>query len=898
MKRFLFFSLSLSSLLTALPTDHTVVHGEVDVSQVGSSMHIQASDRAIINWKDFSVSQGELAKFIQPSVDAAVLNRVEGNKVSHILGQLQSNGHVFLVNPQGVIIGKDAIVDVGGFTASTLDLLNDDFLKNNLHFKGVSEAPVINLGTIHAWNGDVTLLGFKVEQAGDIKALNGAVSLVEGRDILLSPDSDERIFIRLSSETTRDGVGISNTGTIEGVEAHLVADGNLYAYAINQEGKVTATGIKEHNGRLIIAAKEGTVKNSGTLTSTNSDGTGGVVHFLGKRCGVVDGKIDVSGELGGGTVLIGGDYQGKNPDIFNAQQTFVGKDVVIAANAHQEGDGGKVILWADDVTEFHGWIEGRGGEVKGNGGFAEVSGKQNLMHREFADLKAKNGEAGMLLLDPTDITICTACPTTGTFTGTFNSFVPSQPSNNTIFNADLNAQLLLSSVVIDTASGTGNDSGILSVDAPINWSSNNGLILRSTIQNINANIQALSVSSSTELQLQVEDSLNIAPGVTIAINGPAAAAFIMLYMSAQNVNIGGSGLPVTMTSNGVIWITGFGVTTIKNTNISCNNGLIVGNRSLNVVNSSYTLSNVVNNANTSASIGADSVIFDNFSINAASGDIFFDVPGALSIIGNSMITTSEDIIIRDFASSTRVLPLILVANSSASGDRLLWGGSEIIFRGATLQGNSAVNIGAEHSMYFQNGTTLASNGPVRLLVDGNLRHPLRTGTGSFNMQPGTSIVGDTIDIWTARQQFNNIKGLLNGSRFTPGPLYVNSALEHWQVFFPQNPLSGSPFAIYYEDGTDLILSALTLTGKPPFVVIAEMLRDLHSYDEFLVLAERFETLYDREGSVGEFSSFESGEDRRFFIRRPTFYDNRVPLIPQPRKFFQIPKEDEQEESHF
>lgn len=85
--------------------------------------------------------------------------------------------------------------------------------------------------------------------------------------------------------------------------------------------------------------------------------------------------------------------------------------------------------------------------------------------------------------------------------------------------------------------------------------------------------------------------------------------------------------------------------------------------------------------------------------------------------------------------------------------------------------------------------------------------------------------------------------------------------------------------------------------NPFILMVPEMLTFLHEYDEFLVLAERFETLYE-EGSVRVFSSFETGEDRRFFIRRPTFYDNRVPLIPQPRIFFQIPKEDEQEESRF
>jgi hypothetical protein len=103
-------------------------------------------------------------------------------------------------------------------------------------------------------------------------------------------------------------------------------------------------------------------------------------------------------------VLIGGDYQGKGT-VPNASRTYVSRDSVIAADAGVEGDGGRVIVWADRTNEFFGNISVRGGSNSGNGGFVEVSGKQNLTFDGKVDLKAEKGNSGTLLLDPVDITI-------------------------------------------------------------------------------------------------------------------------------------------------------------------------------------------------------------------------------------------------------------------------------------------------------------------------------------------------------------------------------------------------------------------------------------------------------------------------------------------------------------
>jgi hypothetical protein len=176
-------------------------------------------------------------------------------------------------------------------------------------------------------------------------------------------------------------------------------------------GAEQATGVSVNsNGQVVLTSSgiqvpsdTGTTIVSGSL-DTSSGQMGGRVNVLGDKVGLASANINASGDQGGGAVLIGGDYQGKGT-VPNASRTYVSRDSVIAADAGVEGDGGRVIVWADGTNEFFGNISVRGGSNSGNGGFVEVSGKQNLTFDGKVDLKAEKGNSGTLLLDPVDITI-------------------------------------------------------------------------------------------------------------------------------------------------------------------------------------------------------------------------------------------------------------------------------------------------------------------------------------------------------------------------------------------------------------------------------------------------------------------------------------------------------------
>jgi len=476
-------------VLKAAPSGGNIVGGVGSISQSDFSTSItQNSASLAIDWQSFNVSVDERVQFIQPNSNSIALNRVLGSNASHILGQVDANGHLILVNPNGVFFSPTAVLNVGGLIASGLDINPDDFMNGHYFFSEVmgSEGSVINSGVINAsLGGSVTLLGRQIRNDGLIMAKLGAVNLAAGKEAVLTFDDSGLMGIKVTEAILQNELGVDpavlNSGEIvaEGGRILLTASVSKDVFSqavntgdisqatsvvVNEDGSFTlgsgsdvvnsgVLNVSRHDeadhtlqaaGQLVLLGEN--VSNSGTvladvqegaagnielhakdtvklmensLISARSERTetdtankegdaGGTVKVLGKYVGVFDqSTIDVSGAHGGGQILIGGGYQGDNSYIQNAEKTIVSENSRLIANSLIEGDGGRVIVWADDFTQFYGEISATAGHEGGNGGFAEVSGKENLIFAGLVDLTALNEEKGTLLLDPKNITIST-----------------------------------------------------------------------------------------------------------------------------------------------------------------------------------------------------------------------------------------------------------------------------------------------------------------------------------------------------------------------------------------------------------------------------------------------------------------------------------------------------------
>ena len=276
-------------LALAGPSGGDVVAGSAAISapDAHTTQIDQHSQSAIINWQQFSVGAEEFVLFNQPSSSAVVLNRVIGGSMSEILGQMQANGQVFLVNPMGVLFGQGSRVDVGGLVATTLDISNADFSAGNYVFSGASTAGIHNRGTITADQGFVVLSADQVQNTGLIQAIGGNVVLASAGGLSLDIDGRGLISYQIDQAALSELAGIDNLGQIiaDGGAIALHADvaRQLAGTVINNQGQLQARGIAEGDGGEIY------------LTASGGD----IVH---------NGSIDVSGTHGGTTRLIASDH--------------------------------------------------------------------------------------------------------------------------------------------------------------------------------------------------------------------------------------------------------------------------------------------------------------------------------------------------------------------------------------------------------------------------------------------------------------------------------------------------------------------------------------------------------------------------------------------------------------
>jgi len=407
----------------ANPQGGVVVGGDATIrTQPGRTTIDQSSDRVIIDWDSFSIAPGETTRFNQPGRDAIALNRVTGGAVSDIAGTLEANGNVWLVNPNGVLIQQGARIDVNGLLATTADIANADFLAGRFVFDKPSPkagATVVNKGEISIGErGLAALVAPGVSNAGTITGQLGQVVLAGAPTFTIDLAGDGLINFDITSRVAQapdgqaelvrnDGRIIAPGGTVR-ISASAAA--GVIDEVINVAGVVEATAVTRQGGRIILSGGDsGRVTVAGTLDASGAQAgqTGGRVEVLGDRVALVDeARIDVGGDAGGGTVLVGGDYQGKGSGP-NATRTYVGVDTEIVADAGTRGDGGRVIVWADEATHVAGAISARGGAAGGDGGFVETSGKETLQVTGTArvDTGAPEGKTGQWLLDPTFVTV-------------------------------------------------------------------------------------------------------------------------------------------------------------------------------------------------------------------------------------------------------------------------------------------------------------------------------------------------------------------------------------------------------------------------------------------------------------------------------------------------------------
>ena len=326
MRDFLFLLLSLAltsapafSSSLEVPSGAQVVAGTVSIaSQTGALAIHQSSNKAIVNWQSFNIGKDAAVNVHQPGVDAALLNRVLSSDPSRILGSLKANGQVFLVNPNGVIFGQGARVDVGGLVASALDIQDTDFLNGQYHFAGGGSGDVVNQGLLRG--GFIALLAPGVKNQGTIEATLSDVALASGDQATLTFRGQEWIGLSVDPATLKSlidnqGALIASNGAVllKAAAAKSLVD-NLI------KSQTQATGLVAKDGAVQLVKAGGRINAKSIEIDAGAGGSAlisGVLNARGDQGGQIRlaGLVELTPEAiidaHGGEIILGGAALGR-----------------------------------------------------------------------------------------------------------------------------------------------------------------------------------------------------------------------------------------------------------------------------------------------------------------------------------------------------------------------------------------------------------------------------------------------------------------------------------------------------------------------------------------------------------------------------------------------------------
>ncbi|EHN2968894.1 filamentous hemagglutinin N-terminal domain-containing protein [Salmonella enterica] len=554
------------ALAADLPTGGQIVGGQGSISTSGNQMTIhQQTQNMAANWHSFDIGKNNTVQFVQPNSSSVALNRVTGASGSQIMGTLKANGQVFILNPNGVLFGKNARVDVGGLVASTKNISTTDFMKGQYTLSGSGNpgAQVVNQGSLTTSKGGyIVLAGERVSNSGTVTTPSGKTILAAGKTVTLQLDNGGLTSVSVNGSVVN--ALVENQGLISATngQVYLTAKGQdmLLNTVVNNSGTVEAKGLANRGGEIVLnGGDSGVVSQSGHLLADSQTGQGGKITLEGQNIHLAGGSLTTAtGKTGGGEVYVGGGWQGQDSHIKNASKVVMDKAATVDVSATENGNGGTAVLWSDDYTNFRGTVLAKGGAKSGDGGRVETSSHRNLQASGAVDASARAGHGGEWLLDPTDVTIVGAGADTGIDSATADGTDIFTPTANggQILNSSIVNQLNAGTSVTVKTSGTDTDgeTGNITVNANIiktagtdakltlladnNISTGDNVSIGATTGKLNLDLLAGNTTNNASISLGKFINISLNGGDLLADAGNSASGVSLTFVNNGKIKGG------------------------------------------------------------------------------------------------------------------------------------------------------------------------------------------------------------------------------------------------------------------------------------------------------------------------------------------------------------------------
>ncbi|EMZ4575290.1 filamentous hemagglutinin N-terminal domain-containing protein [Salmonella enterica] len=811
-------------LAADLPTGGQIVGGQGSISTSGNQMTIhQQTQNMATNWHSFDIGKNNTVQFVQPDSSSVALNRVTGASGSQIMGTLKANGQVFILNPNGVLFGKDARVNVGGLVASTKNISTADFMKGQYSLSGSGNpgAQVVNQGSLTTTKGGyIVLAGERVSNSGTVTTPGGKTVLAAGKTVTLQLDNGGLTSVSVNGSVVN--ALVENRGLISASngQVYLTAKGQdmLLNTVVNNSGTIEAKGLVSRGGEIVLnGGDSGVVSQSGQLLADSQTGQGGKITLEGQNIHLSGGSLtSATGKTGGGEVYVGGGWQGKDSRIRNASKVVMDKTATVDVSATEAGNGGTAVLWSDDYTNFRGTVLAKGGAQSGNGGRVETSSHRNLQAYGEVDASARAGYGGDWLLDPTDVTIVstgggniseTGKGTTSSLdTDTDHIFSPNA-SGAAILNSSIENQLNAGTNVTVKTSGTETDeqTGNITVNANIvkasgadtkltlladnNISTADNIAIGATTGKLNLDLLAGNTTNNASITLGKFINISLNGGDFLAGAANPANAVSLTY--SNNGQIHGGNVTLNLTRG----LSGYAYKVQADNNLTIN-GPVSGSTGWAAPLSFIAGGNLEMNSPTSISLnaaettnGGGRVVISGdkgVSLSTTDGDILLSAASAAT---NSVNVSSVNGAVAMSSGGNLTLVCATVASGAGRDVTLNAAGknsARVNITGSTINSNggnisidhaaegqamtmlisgSTLNTSATNDASHKGNITLSAYNPNVDLTVSSLVSTVRNGGAMIEIGNNSNLTGDNITTLTT-QDGSNGKGL---------PLYMHGA---------------------------------------------------------------------------------------------------------------------------
>ncbi|EJS2954691.1 filamentous hemagglutinin N-terminal domain-containing protein, partial [Salmonella enterica] len=809
-------------LAADLPTGGQIVGGQGSISTSGNQMTIhQQTQNMATNWHSFDIGKNNTVQFVQPDSSSVALNRVTGASGSQIMGTLKANGQVFILNPNGVLFGKDARVNVGGLVASTKNISTADFMKGQYTLSGNGNpgAQVVNQGSLTtAKGGYIVLAGERVSNSGTVTTPSGKTVLAAGKTVTLQLDNGGLTSVSVNGSVVN--ALVENRGLISASngQVYLTAKGQdmLLNTVVNNSGTIEAKGLVSRGGEIVLnGGDSGVVSQSGQLLADSQTGQGGKITLEGQNIHLSGGSLtSATGKTGGGEVYVGGGWQGKDSHIRNASKVVMDKTATVDVSATDAGNGGTAVLWSDDYTNFRGTVLAKGGALSGNGGRVETSSHRNLQAYGEVDASARAGHGGDWLLDPTDVTIVstgggniseTGKGTTSSLdTDTDHIFSPNA-SGAAILNSSIENQLNAGTNVTVKTSGTETDgqTGNITVNASIvktsgadtkltlladnNISTADNIAIGATTGKLNLDLLAGNTTNNASITLGKFINISLNGGDFLAGAANPDNAVSLTYRNNGQIHGGNVTLNLTRGLNGYAY-------KVQADNDLTINGPVNGGTGWSIPLSFIAGGNLEMNSPTSISLnaaettnGGGRVVISGdkgVSLSTTDGDILLSAASAAT---NSVNVSSVNGAVAMSSGGNLTLVCATVTHGAGQDITLEAAGknsARVNITGSTINSNggnisidhaaegqamtilisgSTLNTSATNDASHKGNITLSAYNPNVDLTVSSLTRTVRNGGAMIEIGNNSNLTGDNIAT-VATQDGSNGKGL---------PLYMH-----------------------------------------------------------------------------------------------------------------------------